>query len=82
VVRPGGVLMGSDSRPSTELHHFHEDDVYNPIEPGTLIARLQTLGFDRITVSAGDLTRFVAYKPKATRAGVARPIGAGSETEA
>ena len=34
VLRPGGVLVGSDSLPSDELHHFHEGDTYNPIEPG------------------------------------------------
>ncbi|MBJ7608858.1 MAG: class I SAM-dependent methyltransferase [Candidatus Dormibacteraeota bacterium] len=42
VLRPGRVLIGSDSLPSTELHDFHEGDTYNPAEPGTLLARLQT----------------------------------------
>ena len=42
VLRPGGALIGSDSLPSDGLHQFHEADIYNPIEPGTLIVRLQT----------------------------------------
>ena len=33
VLRPGGVLIGSDSLPSNDLHHFHDDDTYNPVEP-------------------------------------------------
>jgi SAM-dependent methyltransferase len=63
VLRPGGVLIGSDSLPSVELHHFHEDDVYNPIEPGTLLTRLQTLGYEQITLSVGYAMTFVAHKP-------------------
>ncbi len=63
VLRAGAVLIGSDSRPSDELHHFHEDDTYNPVEPGTLMVRLQTLGFERITVDADNRTHFVAHKP-------------------
>ncbi len=63
VLRAGAVLIGSDSRPSDELHRFHEDDTYNPVEPGTLMVRLQALGFERITISAGDRTHFVARKP-------------------
>lgn len=31
VLRPGGVLVGSDSLAGDELHHFHEDDTYNPV---------------------------------------------------
>ena len=67
VLRPGGVLIGSDSLPSVDLHHFHEGDVYNPIEPGTLLTRLQTLGYDEITLSVGYAMTFVAHKPAARR---------------
>ena len=45
VLRPGGVLIGSDSLASNDLHHFHADDTYNPIEPAVLLVRLQSLGF-------------------------------------
>ena len=64
VLRPGAVLLGSDSLPSDRLHRFHEDDVYNPIEPSTLFVRLQTLGYDRIGVSADGRLTFTAYKPR------------------
>jgi ubiquinone/menaquinone biosynthesis C-methylase UbiE len=63
VLRPGGPLIASDSLASDGLHHFHEGDTYNPVEPASLLARLQTLCFEKITmVVDGDL-RFVAHKP-------------------
>ena len=63
VLRPGGVLIGSDSLASVELHHFHEGDVYNPIEPASMLTRLMTLGYEQITLSVGDRMTFVAHKP-------------------
>jgi SAM-dependent methyltransferase len=63
VLRPGGVLIGSDSLASVELHHFHEGDVYNPIEPAVLLTRLQTLGYERITIGVDYAMTFVAHKP-------------------
>jgi SAM-dependent methyltransferase len=65
VLRPGGVLIGSDSIASVGLHHFHEGDVYNPVEPATLLTRLQTLGYEEITLSVGHGMTFVAHKPAA-----------------
>jgi SAM-dependent methyltransferase len=62
VLRPGGVLAASDSLPSNELHHCHADDTFNPIDPGSLIARLQTIGFERITVSVDHALKFIAHK--------------------
>ena len=63
VLRPGGVLVGSDSLPNDGLHAFHAGDTYNPIDPGSLIARLQTIGFDRITVVIDEVLKFIAHKP-------------------
>jgi ubiquinone/menaquinone biosynthesis C-methylase UbiE len=63
VLRPGGVLVASDSLPSNGLHHFHERDTYNPIDPGTLIARLDALGFERITMVVDGICKFIAHKP-------------------
>ena len=63
VLRPGGVLVGSDSLPSDELHHFHQGDTYNPIEPGAFLTRLQTLGFADIAIAVSQEMRFVAHKP-------------------
>ena len=38
VLRPGGVLICSDSLASNDLHHFHEGDTYNPVEPTSVLA--------------------------------------------
>ncbi|HTW19068.1 MAG TPA: class I SAM-dependent methyltransferase [Mycobacteriales bacterium] len=63
VLRPGGVLIGSDSLGSTELHEFHVDDTYNPIDPAGLLVVLRALGFDRITVTVDGIITFIAHKP-------------------
>jgi ubiquinone/menaquinone biosynthesis C-methylase UbiE len=63
VLRPGGVLVGSDSLASERLHHLHVDDTYNPIEPASILSRLQTLGFDKITVIVDESLKFIARKP-------------------
>ncbi|HEV3328127.1 MAG TPA: class I SAM-dependent methyltransferase [Acidimicrobiales bacterium] len=63
VLRPGGVLIGSDSLASNELHHFHVADTYNPIEPSVLLNLLLALGFQRITLTVDGILRFVAHKP-------------------
>jgi len=65
VLRPGGTLIGSDSLPSTDLHKFHAGDTYNPIEPATLLSRLQTLGFAEITLMVDWSLKFIARKPGA-----------------
>lgn len=62
-LRTSGVLVASDSLPSDGLHGFHVDDTCNPIDPGSLIARLQAIGFDRITIVVADILKFIAHKP-------------------
>jgi SAM-dependent methyltransferase len=62
VLRPGGALVASDSIASNGLHHFHEGDNYNPIEPATIISRLQTIGFGALVVMVDDGLRIVARK--------------------
>jgi len=62
VLRPGGILVGSDSLPSDGLHHFHEGDTCNPMEPSVLLVRLQTLGFAAVTVTVDELLMFTARK--------------------
>jgi ubiquinone/menaquinone biosynthesis C-methylase UbiE len=66
VLRPGGTLIGSDSLASNELHHFHVADTYNPIEPATLLTRLQTLGFLKITIVVDGVLKFLARKDLAS----------------
>lgn len=63
VLRPGGVLVASDSLASDGLHHFHVCDTYNPIEAGSLVARLQALGFVRLVVVVDGIVKFIAHKP-------------------
>ena len=63
VLRPGGVLIGSDSLPGNDLHHFHADDTYNPVEPASVLGRLQTVGFDKITIVVDGVLKFAAHKP-------------------
>ena len=65
VLRPGGVLIGSDSLASNDLHHFHVGDTYNPVDPASLIGRLQTLGFEKLTVMVDGSLMFVAHRPAA-----------------
>jgi ubiquinone/menaquinone biosynthesis C-methylase UbiE len=65
VLRPGGTLLGSDSLASTDLHHFHADDTYNPVEPGTLLVWLRTLGFNPVTITVDEVLKFTARKPSA-----------------
>ena len=62
VLRPGGTLVGSDSLASDRLHHFHEGDTYNPVEPTSLLARLQTLGFAEVSVTVGHTLLFWARR--------------------
>jgi ubiquinone/menaquinone biosynthesis C-methylase UbiE len=63
VLRPGGVLICSDSLASCGLHEFHADDTYNPVEPASVLTRLQTIGFDAVTVTVNAELRFTARKP-------------------
>jgi ubiquinone/menaquinone biosynthesis C-methylase UbiE len=71
VLRPGGVLIASDSLASDGLHHFHEGDTYNPIDPGTVVSRLQTIGFGDLTVMIDDRLKFIARKPAGDAHGAA-----------
>lgn len=63
VLRPGGTFLGSDSLASEGLHHFHESDSYNPLEPSTLLLLLRALGFDHIALHVGDVLTFTARRP-------------------
>ena len=45
VLRPGGVFVAGDSLASPELESHHDGDTYNPVDPDTLVPRLQHAGF-------------------------------------
>jgi ubiquinone/menaquinone biosynthesis C-methylase UbiE len=63
VLRPGGVLIGSDSLASDGLREFHEGDTYNPLDPAALLTQLRTLGFAPVTVTVNYSILFIAGKP-------------------
>lgn len=67
VLRPGGILIGSDSLASNDLHDFHAEDTYNPLEPATLLSWLLALDFERVTVNVDGVLRFLAHRPLAQK---------------
>jgi SAM-dependent methyltransferase len=63
VLRPGGLLAGSDGLDAPARRKLHEDDVFVPVNPGTLEARLRAAGFGHAQVDvAGDRLRFAALR--------------------
>ena len=64
VLSPGGVFLGSDSIASNELHQFHADDTYNPVDPSWLLIQLLTIGFRPVSLKVANELTFVAYKPQ------------------
>ncbi|MCA1843675.1 MAG: class I SAM-dependent methyltransferase, partial [Actinobacteria bacterium] len=74
VLRPGGILIGTDGIASDTLDEFHVGDVYVPCDPAGMPARLAATGFVDVHVDRADLTatrlawarsrfRFVATAP-------------------
>jgi SAM-dependent methyltransferase len=51
VLRPGGLLVASDSVASDDLERFHDGDTYNPVDPASLEARLSAAGYVDIDVA-------------------------------
>jgi hypothetical protein len=47
VLRPGGSLLGSDGLDTPARREIHQGDVFVPVDPGTLEARLRAAGFTR-----------------------------------
>ncbi len=50
VLRPGATFVASDSLASDDLAAFHHDDTYNPVDPATVGARLESAGFAAVDV--------------------------------
>ncbi len=65
VLRPGGVLAGSDSIGGGLLFKaIHVGDTLNLVDPDTFGARLDALGFERARADRGrQAFRFRAFKP-------------------
>jgi SAM-dependent methyltransferase len=54
VVAPGGMVVFSDSVGSDDLRAFHENDVYNPVDPATVGDRLERAGLVDVEVQANE----------------------------
>lgn len=64
VLRPGGLLAGTDSLDSPEFRELHEGDICVPLDPETLPARIAAAGFVDVQVDVGRRRiRFRARKP-------------------
>lgn len=63
VLRPGAVLAGLDGLDTPARRELHVGDVFVPVDPGTLEARLRAAGFAHARVDVtGDRVRFAATK--------------------
>jgi ubiquinone/menaquinone biosynthesis C-methylase UbiE len=63
VLRPDGLLAGSDGLDTPARRTLHVDDIFVPVDPGTLAARLEAAGFGRARIEvAGDRVRFTAVR--------------------
>jgi SAM-dependent methyltransferase len=53
VLRPGGVLAGTDTAPGVLLRLAHIGDTVAPVDAATLGQRLEAAGFDEVEVKKG-----------------------------
>ena len=66
VLKPGGSLLGADGLDTPARREIHEGDIFVPVDPDTLAARLRTAGFSHARVDVGgDRLRFAATKRSA-----------------
>jgi SAM-dependent methyltransferase len=64
VLRPGGLVVGSDGMATPARRELHAGDDYLPIDPGGLAARLAAAGFtDPVVEVNDDRFRFLAAVP-------------------
>jgi SAM-dependent methyltransferase len=66
LLRPGGVLAGQDSLDSPDLRNLHHDDIYVPVDPSSLQARVEAAGFTAVHVDTNEYAvRFQGTKASA-----------------
>jgi SAM-dependent methyltransferase len=70
VLRPGGLLVGSDSIDTRARRELHVGDIYNPVDPETIPERLREAGFVDISLEGAhkelyERFYFWARAPKA-----------------
>lgn len=67
VLRPDGVFAGTDSMPSLLMRAFHICDTMVLVDPTSLQARLESVGFRDVKVEIGvGRIRFFARRPSET----------------
>ena len=54
VLRPGSPIIAVDGVESDGVRAFHEGDIYQPIDPATLSARLKDAGFTDVGVRLNE----------------------------
>ena len=63
VLQPGGAFLGVDSEDLDRIRQAHVGDTFNPVDPGTLTARLEAAGLGDVRIERGEYQfRFVASK--------------------
>ncbi|HEX8929982.1 MAG TPA: class I SAM-dependent methyltransferase, partial [Actinomycetota bacterium] len=68
VLRPGGVLVGTDGTDTPARRELHTGDVFLPVAPDELPGRLEAAGFAEPAVALeGDRIRFAATAPDQAR---------------
>lgn len=55
VLSPGALMLASDGVGSDELESLHTNDIYNPVDPGSLAERLAAVGFVDVDVRSNSL---------------------------
>lgn len=72
VLEPGGLFCGCDSRPNLRWRALHVLDTMTVLDPATLSARLEAVGFTAVVVKMTP--RRVSFRAR-------RPVVAGSDVE-
>jgi ubiquinone/menaquinone biosynthesis C-methylase UbiE len=63
VLRPGGILFGTDSLDSPAWRELHVGDICNPLNPLTLERRLRAAGFSEADLTIWSIgIKFIARK--------------------
>jgi SAM-dependent methyltransferase len=55
VLRPGATLVAADGIENEATRAFHDDDIYNPIDPDDLRRWLAAAGFSAIDIAVYDI---------------------------
>jgi SAM-dependent methyltransferase len=54
VLRPGALFIALDGVASDEFEGMHTDDIYNPVDPSSVEARMHAAGFGDVDVRANS----------------------------